>query len=813
MSQIDEDAAMFENEYRVPARSTPDVRNDLRNAEDKYYCFPSERQLLETKAQTKTTTSTSTSDKTGRTSPVFPSSSVTSSVPSSGPSPMQIDGMDKMDKMDNTDRREAKKFDNDLLADKIDQHDDEMNYYDVDSKDEKIATLNEAGLKSRINTLYERFVTNRTLAKAALSMSLYDQFTEPKIPPELKVLETDNNVVLARYSFHLLEENSVREIKIRTVYNFYIKQVLILFTLCRRHGLIQSETDEYAKKLRSISEMIYYYHELLVADARVNQLRDPLQSHVDVSEESKQFRFAWHLGSVPISKLSPWQKLLQYCLHEASKLNLRKKGEHIYCEEVQCLDDGDFFTRAWHRQSSIQEFVAACCRSDKNMQQWYNATSGSGNIKHAAEYLQTCMEPELPQLRVSRHVFSFRNGVYHCKQGPIGMFYPFRPPVGSSLSPPPRTLASCKFFKNQDFPAHYLEIPNIHQDWYEKISTPHFQSIFDAQELPKEAIRWIYCFFGRLLYNLNDPDLKEHWETILFVKGVAGSGKSTLLNVYREFYNKEDVAVLASSCEQMFGAQTLLDKYGWACYEVKRRFNLDQGLLQSIITGEEVTIPIKHKPAKTLVWQAPGIMSGNEAADWKDAAGSMGRRFLNVAFNKRPKNGNPRLMDYLKTEVPTIMLKCNLAYRDMVERYGHKILVNVLPEYFKVTQAGFQETVSSLFGFIVNHCERAPNLEIVEADFIDIFRRYCQRTGNSFPTWNKDVYEAIFSELNIRREEREQTPGLLGATDTEGDGGYTDPDPDSVVLHKVMCLIGVKPKERLTKIEERHIARGARWSS
>ena len=121
-----------------------------------------------------------------------------------------------------------------------------------------------------------------------------------------------------------------------------------------------------------------------------------------------------------------------------------------------------------------------------------------------------------------------------------------------------------------------------------RIATSAFQRILDEQKLAgddkaqnRAISMWIYILIGRLLYEVNE---KDRWQVLLFIKGVALGGKSSILKAVRNFYNTVDVAMSSATQEDKFGLSAYHNKYMFICHEVRRRSNVGQGDLQSIIS-------------------------------------------------------------------------------------------------------------------------------------------------------------------------------------------------------------------------------------
>lgn len=120
-------------------------------------------------------------------------------------------------------------------------------------------------------------------------------------------------------------------------------------------------------------------------------------------------------------------------------------------------------------------------------------------------------------------------------------------------------------------------------------------------------IRWLFIFIGRLFYETNSAD---SWQVIPFLKGVAGTGKSTVIKVVQAIYKPSQVGVLGNNSQRQFGLSSLVGKTIFIVPEVKGDFQLDQAEFQSIVTGEEVSLAVKHESPWVGRWVIPGIMAG-----------------------------------------------------------------------------------------------------------------------------------------------------------------------------------------------------------
>jgi hypothetical protein len=462
-----------------------------------------------------------------------------------------------------------------------------------------------------------------------------------------------------------------------------------------------------------------------------------------------------------ITKLNGNQAFIVYVTDQLQKLGLRRYRGACY-EEIESppkLVDGKpktFKTHAWRRFCDISEFVNRCAPKETNFTMWQLMTTG--DTKHKTiKHLEEGFELQFPDLEPDRHWHAFPNGLYNTNWK---SFFPWGHPRITS------EVTACKYHP-VEFPESIMEI----SDW-RHIETPHFDRILSTQlshivhletdesgaprrytseeatvenetrraaGLPlveegdkitvsegHKVIEWAYVLTGRSLYEVNQ---KDSWQVMPFFVGRAGTGKSLMLTTISKFFDDADVAVVSNDQQKGFGLETIYDKKLWIVKEVKHDFSIDQAQLQSMITGEEMSIQRKNKTALQVVWRAPGILAGNELANWHDNSGSMSRRMILFYFHKRVSNVDPKLQERLEQELPVLLHKCNKAYAQAVARYGScdiwardPILAEalrqdpdtaklyrgsrtILPSYFHVNKMSLKQQTHLMENFLANRDE------------------------------------------------------------------------------------------------------------
>jgi hypothetical protein len=253
---------------------------------------------------------------------------------------------------------------------------------------------------------------------------------------------------------------------------------------------------------------------------------------------------------------------------------------------------------------------------------------------------------------------------------------------------------------------------------------------------------------GRLCYDVGDLD---GWQVIPFFKGIARSGKSTLImNVFKKFYEGEDVGTLGNNIERKFGLSAIKDAFMFIAPEIKGDLALEQAEFQSIVSGESVSVAVKNKTAESVEWKVPGVLGGNEVPNWKDNSGSVLRRILPWNFTKQVKEADPQLDKKLETELPIILLKCVRGYLDYSRKYNNRDIWNVVPAYFKKIQKQVAMVASTLHHFLDStNVSIGKELFVPEKVFIEHFYAHCKTNNLGSPRFNQDFYVGPFSTYDI----------------------------------------------------------------
>jgi hypothetical protein len=268
---------------------------------------------------------------------------------------------------------------------------------------------------------------------------------------------------------------------------------------------------------------------------------------------------------------------------------------------------------------------------------------------------------------------------------------------------------------------------------------------------------------GRLLFELGEHD---SWQVIPFICGKAGTGKSTILKAAGWFFRDEDVETLANNSQKGFGLETFLGKLMWRCMEVKNDLSLDQAQLQSMVSGECISIQRKHKTALSVTWKIPGILAGNEVAKWADNSGSISRRIIITFFERKIEEGkkDPHLEKKIRTEIGNLLHKCCLAYLGATEAYGHKDIWDtyedpdlgttpILPLYYHNNKKKLQSQTHPLVAFLTG-CDDIVLIDDKRSGmpfdrFKELALAWMDKNGFGKFAFRADAYASIFDTYKL----------------------------------------------------------------
>ena len=229
-------------------------------------------------------------------------------------------------------------------------------------------------------------------------------------------------------------------------------------------------------------------------------------------------------------------------------------------------------------------------------------------------------------------------------------------------------------------------------------------------------------------------------------------------HVVRNLYDPIDVGVMSNNIERKFGISAFWDKNVFIGPECRNDLAIEQAEFQSIVSGEDIQVNMKHKKAFSTQWRVPGILAGNEVPSWADAAGSVQRRLAVYDFEKPVLQGDMRLGEKIDNEMPDLLVKCNRAYREMAARHGSDNIWTLLGPYFHKTSSELAQTINVLEAFLA--CDEVvfgAGKYVPFDEFKNAVSAYAQINGFTKPKFHVDYFRGPFTKRGITKEKGTKT--------------------------------------------------------
>ena len=564
---------------------------------------------------------------------------------------------------------------------------------------------------------------------------------------------------------------------------------------CR--GLMGNGSNEslhVTKLINSINRSLSTCHQLLVSDVSIQggmADSDPRTDRVlgfDFDEGQEE-------DSVHI-------KLIDFFVKELYRQGLRRKGENLY---RQVMNPANVGTHYWEPVCTIHEFIWTIDRHT-NFTVWKMLNDKGGREHESIEkYLIHDRSGDVQELEPDRYWTSWTNGMYHIESN---QFFGYDSPEI------PVDVVSHRYFKQEFDYETILECGGNPL----KLKTPSFERVLDTQKLTEKHLfeddwgftyytkdnviikrsekddivrfyedtdaqtlvpdmdqdrlveeGWkpvtnenpmimMYTMLGRLLYSLHKDEKREYlrddWQKIMFIKGMAGNGKSTIANIAKFWFNQYDVGTLESASSGDFPLENLHDKLLWMCTEVRHNFDLDTGLFQSMVSGENVSVNVKHIKQHDVVWDSPGLLLGNQLPKkWTDGGGSLIRRILMFEFNEIPSKSDPHLYEGIMQEMSVLLVKCNMMYKEVSKHLDRtkKSVDEFLSPYFRKTRQSLMKEVHLLYRFFTSeNVEVGKEFRCPLKEFRRAFNEFCQENNLPRQRWSPDFYALPFRKYKIK---------------------------------------------------------------
>lgn len=512
-------------------------------------------------------------------------------------------------------------------------------------------------------------------------------------------------------------------------------------------------------QLQKVRECLFFFREMIFNSLHFKAIACDYQKAPEPVNCFNLFRFT---NKTMCDKLPALDQLIfaleRHFYH--SKFYLTT-NDRVCCELMIPATDGSsnaFHTHSWIPHTTLGAEINRFCNSKLNGVAWKNLTTNYKVFRaKIEESFRRDVHSSLPTVKRHPRLFSFRNGLLllgmELMDQTSGKMVGVLPPIGTSLARffhfenapeekfdakiiPPDVCASRHF----DYELAWSVIVSVNDenstqcpfDLYDvqKLwATPVFDSIFQFQgysfyssadspeniDLDQLVIQrshtpsgylsslfQIYALIGRLLYRVNELD---NYQIAPFINGVAGTGKSIVCDTVSKFFGEDMVGRLSSNCQQTFALSAFVDSHVVICSEVKSNFSISRSDLQSMITGESISVNVKHKEViQVSHWSSQTFLVGNEYPAWHDAQGALHRRWAVVKFPNSvcDSSVDTTLSTQIDAEIPLLLIKLHACYIKMVRMYDGMSFWNFCHKSFHIARGVAMLQLSAFKNFLEN---------------------------------------------------------------------------------------------------------------
>ena len=522
-------------------------------------------------------------------------------------------------------------------------------------------------------------------------------------------------------------------------------------------GLEEDEETEESLELRRCMDQSIVSLRSIREFVGASMKHHRLSHALDLSSEELSIAGIETLDPLPLlSAENPLFRLTQTIIRSVTRNGLKRYVEKsattsaVNAELWGEIRHNDHWTRAYEKKYTVAEFIYELCDSRTHPENARLLQSSKGMVAEITKYLAGCAE--LTDIVKDSRYMSFANGIYDLEQ------HAFVEYGGQTAIP--ANIVTCNFIEQHcDWEAVQglgTETDFEQGNWFD-VPTPVFDHLLDHQNFDEQTKRAFYMFVGRALYA---GKVKEHWQIVPFLHGVAGTGKSTICDAIKTMFNMADVGIISNCIEPQFGLYPLAEKKFVMGEEIAADFQMRQTDFQNIVSNELVQIARKGESSRMVDWTAHMFLAGNELPNFKDHQGQISRRVAMFNFYVPVNTRDTGLGKRLMRELPLRIIKANLAYRACTGSYGYAGSADgsaadawtFLPKYFHDNKNALSMEKNSLGHFLENgDIELGAQFEEVEKTVKEKFYQHCRENNISTTgvVWCEDLYRTEFHKHHI----------------------------------------------------------------
>ena len=420
-------------------------------------------------------------------------------------------------------------------------------------------------------------------------------------------------------------------------------------------SIIPQETKQ--NVLRMWGELVLYigacmdvvatYYKIKFVDATV-VAREALEMN-DMQHETYKKDDKFHFLSKICAKLS--------------QLSWRR-GPHrdwLYREHWISINQRSNF---WMKVMTVEQFLSEICDPSNGPEvlpflKYFISNYG------LADLIKELPEGMLPKVMPKRNFLAFKNGILDNK---ANVFMEVGSKVYKKAVLEGPVTCYCYSYSDGNYPNHgYDRNTGIfdHSDVFAKLYADPDEGFMDLRPGSLPSKHWSKDSVPIISDNIKAQRFDLHtqqtlWFSLarlqrpldglqyaLFVVGRPNSGKSTLLLFPTLFVPSEYRAIIPANAEAVFGLQLLISKeckfvkHLGAILDMNGRISIPPAQLNSIITGEEVTVQVKQQDTRTAVCDMPFVASGNSIVRDPNPTNMAAqlRRYVYINFDILPNVG------------------------------------------------------------------------------------------------------------------------------------------------------------------------------